>query len=172
MNGSIILNSVVPSAGKHPNRQGPMGVRAVAWLAVLVLANLQAVVSAQSPCPGIHVNILNIKNSTGTIACALFESPDGFPHEFLSSATNVMVIKIRKAQARCDFEDIPPGTYAMAVIHDENMNGKLDINWLGIPREGYGFSRDAKGLVGTPSFSAASFPYDGASLDLTMSLHY
>jgi uncharacterized protein (DUF2141 family) len=149
-----------------------MGVRAVAWLAVPVFVILPAVVFAQSPCPGIHVNILNIKNSTGTVACALFESTDGFPHEFLHSATNVMVIKIRKAQARCDFEDIPPGTYAMAVIHDENMNGKLEINWLGIPIEGYGFSRDAKGLVGTPSFSAASFPYDGTNLDLTMSLHY
>jgi uncharacterized protein (DUF2141 family) len=137
-----------------------------------MFANLSAVAFAQSPCPGIHVKILNIKNSTGTVACALFESPVGFPIEFLRSATNVMVIKIRKTQARCDFEDIPPGTYAMAVIHDENMNGKLDTNRLGIPREGYGFSNDAKGWLGPPSFSATSFRYDGRNLDLTMSLHY
>lgn len=150
----------------------PMGVRCVALLAVLVFANLPAVAFAQSPCPGIHVQILNIRNSVGTIACALFKSPEGFPIEFLRSATNVMVIKIRKSQARCDFEDIPPGMYAMAVIHDENMNGKLETNWMGIPTEGYGFSNDAKGLVGAPSFSAASFPYDGGNLDLTMSLHY
>jgi uncharacterized protein (DUF2141 family) len=115
---------------------------------------------------------MNIRNSTGTVACALFESPVGFPIEVLSSATNVMVMKIRKTQARCDFEDIPRGTYAIAVIHDENMNGKLEINWLGIPTEGYGFSNDAKGMIGVPSFSAASFPYDGQNLDLTMSLHY
>jgi len=115
---------------------------------------------------------MNIRNSTGTVACALFESPVGFPIEVLSSATNVMVIKIRKTQARCDFEDIPPGTYAIAVIHDENMNGKLETNWLGIPTEGYGFSNDATGMIGVPSFSAASFPYDGRNLDLTMSLHY
>jgi uncharacterized protein (DUF2141 family) len=137
-----------------------------------MFANLSVVAFAQSPCPGIHVKILNIRNSTGTVACALFESPVGFPIAFLRSATNVMIIKIRKTQARCDFEDIPPGTYAMAVIHDENMNGKLDTNRLGIPREGYGFSNDAKGWLGAPSFSAASFRYDGRSLDLTMSLHY
>jgi small-conductance mechanosensitive channel len=65
-----------------------------------------------------------------------------------------------------------PGTYALAVIHDENMNGKLDTNWLGIPIEGYGFSNGAKGLFGAPSFSAARFPYDGRILDLTISLHY
>jgi uncharacterized protein (DUF2141 family) len=149
-----------------------MGVQCVAWITVLILANLPAVALAKSPCPGIHVKILDIRNSTGTVACALFESPDGFPVEFLRSATNVMVIKIRKTQARCDFEDIPPGTYAMAVIHDENMDGKLETNVLGIPTEGYGFSNDAEGKSGAPSFSAASFRYDGRNLDLTIGLHY
>ena len=149
-----------------------MNVRYAALLAVLAFANLTRNAFTQSVCPGIHVKILNIRDSAGTMACALFESPDGFPAEFLHSATNVMIIKIRKSQARCDFEDIPPGTYAMVVIHDANMNGKLDTNWLGIPTEGYGFSNDAKGLVGAPTFSAASFPYDGRYLDMTMSLHY
>lgn len=149
-----------------------MKVRCVAWLAVLVFAILPAAVFAQTPCPGIHVKILNIRNSTGTVACALFESPAGFPTEYLHSATNIMVIKVRDTQARCDFEDIPPGKYALAVIHDENMDGKLDTNWLEIPTEGYGFSNDAKATLGAPSFSAASFPYDGQNLDLTISLEY
>lgn len=172
MNESTIRTSAVASTVKDPEARIPRGVQCVALFAVLVFANPPAVAFAQSPCPGIHVKILNIRNSIGTVACALFESPAGFPIEFLHSATNVMVIKIRKAQARCDFEDIPPGTYAMAVIHDENMNGKLETDWLGIPTEGYGFSNDAKGVVGAPSFSTASFPYDGQNLDLTMSLHY
>jgi len=149
-----------------------MGVRCIAGFALLMLVYLPHAVVAQTACPGIHVKILDIKDSTGTVACALFESPVGFPTEFLHSATNVMIIKIRKAQARCDFEDIPPGTYAMVVIHDANMNGKLDTNFLGIPTEGYGFSKDAKGVIGAPSFSAASFAYDGQNVDLTMSLHY
>ncbi|MEK6699354.1 MAG: DUF2141 domain-containing protein [Nitrospirota bacterium] len=172
MNGSINRMSAVVSIVKDPEREVPMGVRRVALFAVLMFVNLSAVAFAQAPCPGIHVKILNIENSTGTVACALFESPVGFPTEFLHSATNVMIIKIRKAQARCDFEDIPPGMYAMVVIHDANMNGKLDTNLLGIPKEGYGFSNDAKGLIGAPSFSAASFTYDGQNIDLTMSLHY
>jgi uncharacterized protein (DUF2141 family) len=106
------------------------------------------------------------------VACALFESSDGFPSEYLRSATNVMVIKIRQSQARCDFEDIPPGTYAMAVVHDENMNGKLDTNWFGVPTEGYGFSNNARGVLSAPSFSDAKFNYDGRNIELTMSLHY
>ena len=141
-------------------------------MAVPVLVNLPALAFAQASCPGMHVKILNIRNSIGTVACALFESPAGFPIEFLHYATNIMVIKIRDTQARCDFLDIPPGTYALAVIHDENMNGKLDTNWLGVPTEGYGFSNDAKALMGAPSFDAASFPYDGRNLDLRISLNY
>ncbi|MFI9654523.1 DUF2141 domain-containing protein [Guyparkeria sp. GHLCS8-2] len=62
---------------------------------------------------------------------------------------------------------VAPGTYALAVIHDEDMSGKLDTQWLGIPREGCGFSSDAR-----TRFGAASFPYDGETLSLTISLHY
>ena len=59
--------------------------------------------------------------------------------------------------ARCDFEGIPAGTYALVVLHDENMNGKVDTNWIGIPKEGYGFSNDAKASFSAPSFKDASF---------------
>ena len=149
-----------------------MRFRCIALYVVAVFATLPAITLAQSACPGIHVKILNIRNSTGTVACALFESPDGFPTDYLRAATNVMVIRIRKDQARCDFEDIPPGTYAMAVIHDENMNGKLDTNWAGVPTEGYGFSNDVRGVLSAPSFAAASFKYDGRNVELTMSLQY
>ncbi len=148
----------------------PTAVRCVALSAALAFASLPGIGLGQ--CQGIRIKILNIRSSTGTVACALFESRAGFPAEFLSSATNVMVIKVRKAQALCTFEDIPPGRYAIGVIHDENMNGKLDTTRLGIPMEGYGFSNNARELLGPPSFSAASFPYDGRTLDMTISLRY
>jgi uncharacterized protein (DUF2141 family) len=172
MNESGNRKSAAPHTARHPEARATIRVWCAACLAALAFATFPGLSFAQAPCPGIHVKILNIRNSTGTVACALFESPEGFPIEFLRSATNVMIIKIRKSQARCDFEDIPPGTYAMAVIHDENMDGKLDTNWLGIPTEGYGFSNDARGPLGAPPFSAASFQYDGKDVELTMSLHY
>jgi uncharacterized protein (DUF2141 family) len=140
--------------------------------AVLVFAHLPAITFAQSSCPGIHVKILGIRNSAGTVACALFKGPDGFPTEYMHSATNIMMMKVQDRQARCDFADIPPGTYALAVIHDENKDGKLEANWVGVPTEGYGFSNDAKALMSAPSFDAASFPYNGRNLELTISLNY
>jgi uncharacterized protein (DUF2141 family) len=164
MNEFIEWMSAAAFTGKDQEKSVFMRVRCVALFAGLVLAGFPAAALAQSPsssCNGIHIKILNIRNSTGTAACALFESPDGFPIEFLHYATNIMAIKIRDTHARCDFLYIPPGTYALAVIHDENMNGKLDTKWFGIPTEGYGFSNKANAVFGPPSFSAASFGYEG-----------
>ena len=172
MNESTIRRSAATYKAKDAEITVSARVRCVAWFAMLMFVNLPRVPLAQSSCPGIHVEVLKIRNSTGTVACALFESSEGFPLEYLRYATNIMVIKIRETQARCDFLDIPPGSYALAVIHDENMNGKLDTNLMGIPTEGYGFSRNAKALLGSPSFSAASFPYDGKNLDITVNLQY
>jgi uncharacterized protein (DUF2141 family) len=173
MNESIDWKCAVAFTVKDQGKGVLMRVRCVLLFVGLVFANFPAAALAESSsCPGIHVSILKIRNSTGTVACALFESPDGFPIEFLRYATNIMVIKIRDAQARCDFLDIPPGTYALGVVHDENMNGKLDTKWLGIPKEGYGFSNDAKAFLSAPSFSAASFPYGGQDMELTIKLHY
>ena len=170
MSQSTIGKSPLASVFRRPYICISMALACMGF--ALILVNFSGDAFGQSACPGIHVKILNIRNSTGTVACALFESPEGFPREYLRSATNVMVIKIRKSQARCDFEDIPPGTYAMAVVHDENMNGKLDTNWAGVPIEGYGFSNDVQGVRKPPSFAAASFKYDGQNVDLTMSLRY
>lgn len=123
---------------------------------------------AQASLPGLHVEILGIRNSIGAVACALFEGPEGFPTEFLRFATNI----VRATKATCDFADIAPGTYALAVIHDENRDGELATNWTGKPKEGYGFSNDAKGTLGPPSFEAASFSYNGERLNMTITLRY
>ncbi len=147
-------------------------IRWVAFFAVMIFLNLPAIAFSQSSCPGIHVEISNIKNSTGNIACGIFGSPEGFPKKFQGSARTIIIKKIQKTQAQCNFADIPPGTYSIAVIHDENMNGELDANWMGVPTEGYGFSNTTIDEFGAPAFSAASFRYDGQNLDLTIELKY
>lgn len=172
MSNRIAGRSSIASMLANPLRRIIAPCRRIGFHASLVLAILSSTALGQIPCPGIQVKVLEIENSTGTIACALFEAPAGFPLEFMQFATNIVVIKIRDTKARCHFVDISAGTYAIGVIHDENMNGKLDTNWLGIPKEGYGFSNDAKGFVSAPSFEDASFEYDTGELDMTISLNY
>ena len=59
------------------------------------------------------------------------------------------------------FQDVPAGTFAIAVFHDTNSNGKLDKNFLGIPKEGYAFSNNVFGTFRAPGFEDASFEFDG-----------
>ena len=106
------------------------------------------------------------------MACALFKSPTGFPVEYLRHATSMMAIEIQDTQADCHFLGIPPGTYALVVIHDKNRNGELDTNWMEMPTEGYGFSSGAEATLSAPSFSDAEVRYDGGTLDLSIALHY
>jgi uncharacterized protein (DUF2141 family) len=63
--------------------------------------------------------------------------------------------------------DLAPGTYAVSLFHDANGNGKLDTNFIGIPKEGYGFSNNV-GARGKPKFQEASFTLaaDGATLGI------
>ena len=75
--------------------------------------------------------------------------------------------RVTKGQYQRSF-DIPPGTYAIKLHIDENENGELDTNFLGIPKEQYGFSNNAKAF-GIPKFESASFQlneYKKISIDL------
>lgn len=67
--------------------------------------------------------------------------------------------------------NVAPGDYAIAIVHDENGNGKLDT-FAGIPREGVGFSRNPVLRFGAPSFRSASFPVTGAPVEQDIRLKY
>jgi uncharacterized protein (DUF2141 family) len=145
--------------------------RLLFWFAVSLLC-LPSTGFAQVECPSINVKIQNIANNSGVIACAIFESEEGFPSKFVKFASKTMLTQIRGKDAIFEFSDIKPGKYAIAVIHDKNRNGELDTNLLGIPTEGYGFSSDAKITMSAPSYSDALFSYDGGHLQMSISLHY
>ena len=58
------------------------------------------------------------------------------------------------------FRELPAGEYAVAAFHDANGDGELNANFVGMPTEGYGFSNDARGFMGPPSFGDAAFFLD------------
>ncbi len=65
--------------------------------------------------------------------------------------------KIRNNQCIILIQDLNPGKYGLKYFHDENNNSKLDMNWIGIPLEGYGFSNNAKGLFRPPAYEKTIF---------------
>jgi uncharacterized protein (DUF2141 family) len=119
----------------------------------------------------IHVEIAGLRNDKGQVLCALFLSPADFPMR-TSKAVAHRTTVISNRHAVCEFLGVTRGTYAVSVIHDENSNGKLDTNFLGIPREGIGASNDAKGHFAPPKFDAAAFRYPGGRLDVKIMIDY
>jgi uncharacterized protein (DUF2141 family) len=67
--------------------------------------------------------------------------------------------------------DLPPGKYAVAAYVDSNKNGRQDKNFLGVPKEIYGFSNDARGVFGPPDFSAAEFEVGENVVTKSIQLH-
>jgi|SRR5271166_1810465 len=128
----------------------------------------------QSPAESrnlVEGQILNLRSSDGVVRCALWNSPQGFPRIDASKFAGV-VAQIRGNNATCVFKDLPSGTYAMAILDDTNDDAHMDYDFMGLPTKGYGFSNNVKGLLGPPTFDAASFHYNGGKLTLPIRLYY
>jgi len=134
------------------------------WLLLLTIeCFLFTVTTARAqpaPTGELHVVVSHLRNDNGRIACSLFNEPNGFPRDE-SKEFRAVQATIQGSTAVCDFKNIPAGQYAVTVLHDENLNGKMDFNRLGIPTKGYGFSNDAKAIVRPPSFDAARIDFNG-----------
>ena len=130
----------------------------------IAVSTIIAAVPLVNPSPlkdgEIRVVIRGLRNDEGRVGCALFDNAEGFPRQ-REKAYRVLWTPIHSGSAICEFNEIPAGTYAVATLHDENSDGKMDFNWIGMPTKGYRFSNDAKATFLPPSFQAASFRYAG-----------
>lgn len=118
----------------------------------------------------LSVEVTQLRNDEGRVAVALFDSADDFPKQERAFAGKVTSIRDRRAVVR--FEGLRPGIYAVAVLHDENANSKMDFNFVGIPLEGYGFSNDASAPFGPPSFEDAAFRLKARPSALPVRIRY
>ncbi len=96
----------------------------------------------------------HFRSEKGDAKVALWRTPDGFPED-ASKAVRRASFSIVGKEGTVTLEGLAPGPWALAIFHDENGNGKIDLGAFGIPREGLAVSRDAKGFISSPSFDAA-----------------
>ncbi len=102
----------------------------------------------------LEVRITGFRNSNGKVSVNLFNKADGFPDDPLKSF-GWKTVKVLPDTVVIAFEDLPYGSYAVSVLHDENSNGKMEKNFLGIPREGFAFSNNYTPRIKSPSFNDA-----------------
>lgn len=112
---------------------------------------------------GIKISITNIRNDKGTLLVTLFKDGAGYPDD-PGKALKRVKLAIANKKAEVLFSNLPAGTYAVAILHDENNDLKMNKNLLGIPKEGFGFSNNVTGTFGPPSFSRAGFTYSPGQL--------
>ena len=111
------------------------------------------------------VEVKSIPNTKGTIFIGLFRQKDEFP--LFGKQYIGKIIPVTGKKMSHSFPELAEGKYAVAVYHDENKNGKLDKNYLGIPTEVYGFSNNARRTFSAPSFEEAAIDLKS---DLTISI--
>lgn len=115
------------------------------------------------------IELTDLRNRQGVVCVALFNSSDGYPND-PDRAVRSGCFAITALPCEVTFENLPFGWYAVAVHHDENMDGKLNCNALGIPKEGIGFSGNPPIWKGAPPFQKAAFEFspDNSLVCITM----
>jgi uncharacterized protein (DUF2141 family) len=119
----------------------------------------------------IRVVVKGIKPVTGNIGLLLFKSKEGFPGDRDKSIMQAKII-VKSGSMEYLFSGFSPGRYAVSIVHDANNNGKLDSNFMGIPKEGYGVSNNAINSFGPPRFDESSFVISTGSLLTEIKVHY
>lgn len=150
----------------------------ISFFILLVSAGVSIGTDYQEPvnrCPSwgtpIHVHIHGIRNANGTMKAVLY-GPD--PKTFLVKGK-----KADKEREPAEKDSMTlcvaarkSGSYAVVAYHDENDNHKFDRNWIGLPIEGFGVSRDPALFLAPPSFEEAAFDVNGDLTHVELDIHY
>jgi len=114
----------------------------------------------------ILINIKNIKTAKGSILVAVYNNPG----DYMKNPAFSQIVPVTAAGELVINTIIPFGSYSITIFHDVNDNRSLDTNFIGIPKEPYGFSNDAKAPFGPPSFEASTFDFyeNNSKIDVTL----
>lgn len=150
----------------------PLGVAVIAApaaMAAMPLPQIQGAANA-SEASSILVEIDGLRSNRGQIMACMTANPKTFPDCQKDPHARHLTVPAANGET-VQFRDVPQGRYAIALFHDENGNGRMDKMMM-LPREGFGFSRDAPLQFGPPRFGAASFQVGPAQLKTAIKVRY
>ncbi len=127
---------------------------------------VSASVSTAAYAADLTVEIKGLTSGIGQVFIALYDKSEGWMKNGLKSVGTPAA----KDGVTYEFKDLPVGEYAISIYHDENGNGKFDTNVAGMPIEAYGFSNDAMGNYGPPTFEQAKFKLGTDKKTITLNL--
>jgi uncharacterized protein (DUF2141 family) len=129
-----------------------------AFLLILLLSSFN---SDKEVTFNLTIEVIELRNSDGTVQFALYNRADAFPDEHYKKYLKKLSGKIINGSSLVTFENLPEGKYAINILHDENTDGKIKRGLI-LPKEGIGFSNyESLGFSNRPSFNRASFNLSG-----------
>ena len=144
-------------------RHGSRPILAIALAAPLIAA-------AAPPLTVVSVVVTGLRNTKGQVLACLTAVPKSFPDCRKDPAAKQVIVPAA-ATVQISFGAVPAGRYAISLIHDENANRKMDMALM-VPKEGYGFSRDAPVRMGPPKFDQAAFDVSGPAIEQEARMRY
>lgn len=157
-------------SGSGTGFAGRTGGWAISRLSTLALGGAALVLlPGASPVATLELDVQNLRSDKGMLRICLTARPESFPD--CKDDPRAVSRTVPADQHHVRIEGLATGTYAAAIIHDENGNKKLDT-MMGIPREGFGFTRNPRIGFGPPKFSAARFPLEAGSEPQQVRMRY
>ncbi len=142
-----------------------------ALLCLLPLAAAMTMGAAPARTGDISVTVTELRSTKGVVRACMTPDPDKFPKCRGVDGAHSTTVPAGKT-VKLVFEGVAPGRYAIALLHDENNNGKADRALMMMPKEGFGFSRDAKVRMGPPKFDEAAFEFAGGHSSQSIRMRY
>lgn len=129
---------------------------------------LAAILPAPARPADLFVTVTGVRSDRGMIAVAVCDKA----HFLRAQCPCHAAVAAKPGQVTVRVPNVPPGTWAVEAYHDEAGAGRLEFSLLGMPKQGFGFSRDAPMHFGPPRFAEAAFTLSEADGALTVPLHY
>jgi len=141
-------------------------------LGVLALAGLAAALPAAPVLAGdVVITVTDLRSSKGVVRACMTMKDNIFPKCIKDPSAHRTVVPAGE-RIEIRFTGVKPGNYAIALLHDENDNGKADRAMGMMPKEGYGFSRDAPVKMAPPKFTDAVFAVGDGLQRVTIKMRY
>ena len=123
----------------------------------------------QNTCD-LTVNITGLRNSDGHFMVSLWDKSTGFPDDHF---TKELVYKdVKSPSFSFSLKGLPYGDYALAALHDENEDGEMEYNWVGMPKEGFAFSRNYNVTIRAPKWEESVIKLNSPKKTIEMKMQY
>ena len=139
------------------------------WVMVLGAATVMSFITMPSNAANLTVTVEQVRNSKGEIRFSIFNVPSQFPQ---GNELDSKDVPAQLGFVTVQFYNLVLGAYAIAIHHDENSDGEMNTNFIGLPKEGYGFSNNAKVNFAAPAFEAAAFNLDVGDKSIRLRVVY